>query len=296
MTLDYTEFVGEVRSRLSSRFSEDTHYEIRTIIKNNDSKLDGLIISRDGDTVSPTLYLESYFSDYKAGLSVDDICDNIIGTYESNRIKDDFDPAFFSDFEQVSSQITYRLINASMNEELLSDVPHIPYHDLAITFCVSVDINDDISGSILIHDNHMKIWGVGVRDLMKCAEVNTAKLYPPEVISMAEALKEYISDVEEQMLECCPMTVLSNRERSYGASVILYPGLLQDLGEVFEEDYYILPSSIHELILLPASYVSEPDALKNIIGDVNTHAVPRESLLSDHAYLYKRADNCIISQ
>lgn len=287
MTLSYRKFVNEVESRLSSRFTEDMHYSLQTVMKNNGSRKDALIIRKDGDDVSPTLYMNAFFEEYLKGMSIEEVVEGIMDAYENSRLVRGFNVSELMDYEAIKDRIIYRLINASMNEELLKDVPYIPYLDLAITFHLSVSVDDDISGTVLIHNGHIETWGVGVKELMKQATLNTQKLYPAEVKTIYEVLCEEVAGLTYEIAKDCPMYVLTNKKRSHGASVILYPNVLSDISRTIEDDCYLLPSSIHEIIMVPAKSVSDPDSLEGIIHQVNDTQVVHEELLSDHAYIYR---------
>ena len=294
MTLDYPGFIQEVSSRLSSRFSEDIHLEVRGIVKNNDLKLDGLIISKEGNPISPTLYLNPYYEDYSKGLGLDEICDNIIGTYESCKLECRLDPKMFSDFSALRERIVYRLVSVSQNSEYLKDVPFVPFLDLAIVFVISLAVDDKSNATVLIRKNHMLMWGVGSAELMKAAISNTKGLYPADIFTMESVLSRYVGEEEAKSLKDCPMLVVSNKQRLYGATVMLYPDFLRELSEMVGEDYYIIPSSVHELIVLPKSYVGEESSLDMIIREVNHNEVPQEDILSNHAYLYDSKEKRII--
>ena len=69
---------------------------------------------------------------------------------------------------------------------------------------------------------------------------------------------------------------------------MFYPHVLEMIGEILKEDFYILPSSIHEMIILPKSREIAKEELDAMIQDINHTQVDTEEVLSDHAYLYER--------
>ena len=86
------------------------------------------------------------------------------------------------------------------------------------------------------------------------------------------------------------MYVLSNNQRNYGAVSILYEGLLKDIGERLQEDYYVLPSSVHEVIIVPESNSPGQEELEHMIVEINETQVEPEEVLSDRAYYYSRKE------
>ena len=98
---------------------------------------------------------------------------------------------------------------------------------------------------------------------------------------------EYEEDIQQQV----PMYVLSNKSRVHGAACILYPDILKDFAAVVEKDLYVLPSSIHEVILLPAEGTEDSEQLKLMVHEINESQVEDEEVLSDSVYFYRRRDD-----
>lgn len=74
--------------------------------------------------------------------------------------------------------------------------------------------------------------------------------------------------------------------KTYGACSILYPGMLEQLAERIGGDYYMIPSSVHEFLLVPREREQDREELKKMIAEVNRTELPPEEVLSDHLYLY----------
>ncbi len=269
---------------------------IRQVLKNNDQKLDCLTIHEADSNISPTIYIRYYYDLLEQGESFRNVLNRILELYRRNRVMGQIDMSFISDFEQVKSRIIFDLVSFEKNQELLQDVPYKSYLDLAIVFRVLLDIKDDESSSILIHTNHMKMWGVTVDDLMQQAEKNTPKLLPPVIENMAEVLGKLmtIQPLGPDMMdpafldENFPMFVLTNRTHLNGAGCMLYRDLLQSFAERVDSDLYVLPSSVHEVLLVPTTIDTSLDLLTSLVQDVNATEVKAGEVLSGHAYYYSR--------
>ena len=204
---------------------------------------------------------------------------------------------FFRHFKGVSERICYRLIRQKENEELLKDIPYIPFLDLAICFFYAYRGEALGEGAILIHNSHMELWDTTVKELLELAQKNTPVLFPWKCNSMEQVLREMMTE-EEYLAEMPdaeegggfltenPLWVLSNEQRAQGASCILYPGLLKQLAEKEKKSFYILPSSIHEVILLTDQGMETHQQLKDMIAEVNRTQVAPEEVLSDSLYYY----------
>lgn len=298
--MTYEIFKTAIIQSLKETFNENTTISIHSVLKNNHVVLDGLTIQEQGINISPTIYLEYYYEEYLHGKSIKDIHNSLIEVYEKNRSKENLDLSFFTDYQKVQHHIIYKLIHYEKNRELLRKVPHFPYLDFAVVFCCLLLDTPTGNASILIQNHHLDLWNITPNDLYTLAHKNTPILLPGEVISMEELLNSFVtieqlfSLDEFDFKENCPMYVLTNKSRLFGASCILYPDILAEFANKLNSDLYILPSSIHEVILLPENYTDDISTLNEMIQDANSTQVLDEEILSDHAYLYSRTDGLMI--
>lgn len=284
--MDFTQFIHKVTEGVQEFIGEDAHVEVRKITKNNNVVLDGLVILKKGQNISPTIYLQDYYEQYQEGKRIGAIVYEIMRLYETQQPAGSFDASFFLHYDMVKSRIVYKLIHYDRNEQLLQEIPHIPYLDLAIVFyCM---LHDDTFGNatILIYENHCQLWNVTAAELYEAAQENTGRLLPHEIRSMAEILQEAPGIEESEIRGKAPMYVLSNRMKLFGAAAMLYPNLLHAFAETIGQDFYILPSSVHEVILLPDSGDIKPDYLEDMVKEVNTTQVELQEILSDRVYKY----------
>ena len=290
-------FAGKVRDAVEKKLGEAYKVEVREIQKNNGVVLHGLLILTDDRNVIPTLYLEPFWEAYELGTSLAEIVRRLIRIYREDLPKTSIDMDFFRHFGKVRERICYRLIRQEENKELLKDIPHIPFLDLAICFFYAYSGEDLGEGAILIHDSHMELWNTTVKELLELAQKNTPLLFPWRCNSMEQVLREMMTDEEyrnempcreesEGFLAGNPLWVLSNVQRAHGASCMLYPGLLKQLAEKEQKSFYILPSSIHEVILLKDQGLETPEQLKDMITEVNRTQVAPEEALSDSLYYF----------
>ena len=271
------------------------------MLKNNDTRLTGLTIRTEASNVAPTIYLERMFERYKAGnAAIPVIVSEILSVYESHKNTMSFDASLVTDFSACKERICYKLVNADRNRELLTEAPHIIVcDDLAVIFYILVSTDKEGTATITIRHNMFDLWGVSEEELFKIALDNTQRLFRGTVMSMASVLTELLSDrmddedsseffdmfVSEDM---APLYVCSNTKKLNGAGVILYKGLLREFAERTGNDFYILPSSVHETILVPVSDQMELDCLKSMVREVNATQVAPEEILSDNVYIYHR--------
>lgn len=178
----------------------------------------------------------------------------------------------------------------------MNDIPHIEFLDLSIVFQYLVTQEDLGMAAILIHNVHQKLWGVSVEDLYQAAKENTRALLKYEIKSMSEVLFDIIEEAgtEEpddyimEMSDSIPMYVLTNKRRVDGAACMLYPDLFRHFSDKIGKNLFIIPSSIHEVLILPADHDVQELEVRRMIKEVNDTQVSTEEILSYSLYFYDR--------
>ena len=281
--MNYQEFTGSVTGFLRETLPYGTELQVVPMEKNNGVIVDGLTIKKEGQNIAPTIYLNAYYKDYLAGRSVQNICEQILECYEECDVMEQFDVDFFADYRNVRPLIAYKLIDYEKNQKLLEEVPHLPFLNLAIVFyCLMLDTPVG-NASVLIQNHHMKHWKVRCSDLYQAAKENMKRLLPLELKTMSEVILELSGEAEESGI---PMFVLTNERRTLGAASILYEGALKHCADVIGEGYYLLPSSIHEWILIPESVILDTRELAEMVREINRTQVRDTEVLSECIYQY----------
>lgn len=286
--MEKNEFASKVCRAVKKELGEEYRVEIKEIRKNNGILLPGLSILWKKSNVAPTIYLDSYWKDYENGMTFAEVIRELLEVYRKELPEGKVDVEFFQNFDRIKETICYRLIGQKGNEELLEDIPHLEFLDLALCFFCVYRGGQMRDGSILIHNAHQERWGVSTADLLRAAEENTPRLFPWESFSVDEMLAEMGEKPESGKYGPggVPMKVLTNQNRTQGAACIVYPGLLQQLAEEEKGSFYILPCSVHETILLSRTGREEPEELRSIIKEANETCVEPEEVLSDSLYFY----------
>lgn len=282
--MNYQEFVSSVTGFLREAMPEGTEFNLVSLEKNNGITKEGLSVRKQGRKVAPTIYLEAYYGDFLEGRSIYGICERIMESCEECGFMEDFDVDFFLDYEKIRSTIVYKLINREKNKELLEDVPHLAFLDLALVFYCLLSDTPVGQATVLIHNSHMDLWKVSNGELYRDAKANSARLLPAELKTMGEVIRELSGEESEEA--AVPMYVLTNTSRTLGAVSILYEGMMEACAKKLGGAYYLLPSSIHELILVPKEAVSDQERLVEMVRDINHTQVKNTEVLSDHIYFY----------
>lgn len=281
------EFAQKVCRAVEKELGKPYRTELKMVQKNNGVEFHGLLILLPERNVVPTIYLETFYEAYEGGVPFADVLGRVLMILRDEIPGSHIDTFFFESFEKAKERICYRLIGRQDNERLLSDIPYVEFLDLAICFYYAYSGSDLGEGTILIHNSHMEHWNANVKDLMMLAQENTPRLFPSRLTSMQEMLEELMDAHEEIPADAdVPLAVLTNAKRCHGAACMLYPGLLEKIAGKKNSGFYIIPSSIHEVLLLDKSGVESPGEVKMMIHEVNRQHVAKEDILSDSLYYY----------
>lgn len=303
ITIDIDNFISKITRALEEKYGEYYTVSVREVVKNNSVVKHALTISTPNDQIVPNIYIDEMYAEYSEGRILSDIVDDIMRIHKSASLKSPIDVEFFEDYEKVKEHLGIKLINREYNEGLLEDVPSVEFLDLSIVFIVYIKDKEIGEGSVLIHEEHRELWGIDIQTLYNDALANMQLVRPVMMKPIFEVIGELLQEDAEDIGDCeekhdddvqlnsksgfeTKMYVLTNKEKTFGAGVMCYDGILKLVANRMGGDYFIIPSSIHELIVLPISDDKNKDDIVEMIRDVNrTHIAPQE-ILSNNLYCY----------
>ena len=299
--MNYSAFQNAVVEKMRLFMGKEYDVTIREVRKNNGVLLKGLVISGKESDISPTIYLESFYEAYLQGMPIQDLVAQIYKIYDENHLEGRFNFSFFEDYEKVRPRIFEKVINFEQNKDFLSNIPHKRFLDLAVV-CYCVYMNDLMGkGSIQIDRSFISEWGITEEQLFRDAADNTACKLGVDVRDMQDMLfdmmlehKDIDSVEEEEKIReelttgeaIAPMYVMTLKGCYFGAACICHEEWMEDFYKKVKMGFYILPSSIHELILIPMEGAGSAKRLQEMVKDVNESSVSPEERLSDNVYYY----------
>lgn len=292
--MNYQQFIEEVERRVKEKIkgNETITVYIHTAVKNNGKERKGITVSEKGIHISPTIYLEEYFQQFQEGKPIEKIVEKILQLYEEVKCSHPCEESLLQNYEELKGKFACKLIHRGKNEKLLNDIPYVPWMDLAIVVFVLLEVSPYGTATVLVRKEHLEIWGLTEAQLFDEAKKNTPILLPYQFCPMRKLFREicpYAVDEGEEEEES--LYVLSNKLRSFGAASMLYEGILEKVGQKLGENYYILPSSIHEVIVVPESKSPVKQDLEEMVREINETQVEEEEVLSDRVYYFSRKEN-----
>lgn len=302
--MKFDQFVSEVCKAVREKLGDRYHVEVQKVTKNNGSVKTGLCIGHHGEHIAPVIYLEPYYENCGENLDWDETINDILDVLHECS-KPEIELADILSFEKVKDKVVFKLISMERNKELLEDVPHIKWMDMAIVFYLLLDRMESGQMTALIYNKHVDLWATTSEELYTLAQENMKCMLPLQIKSMRQVMIETIQDklgydLGEEVLSVIaedkkPMYVLTNSIGIAGACCMM-PGMgIEQLADKLGKDLVILPSSIHEIIAVP--YESDLD-LKNMslmVQEVNKLEVAEEEQLSDKIYYFDRSAGSVLA-
>lgn len=299
---EYQESVAAILAR--DYFPESENYTIRTgeVRKNNSVHMHSINILTSGQTVSPNFYVNNYidsFTPEAAAQAIYELYQRQLSEQmdiESNNIERLYNWDYVKDF------VCFKLINRQKNEAEMEEYPYKAItNDLMLVFFIQVSSD----ATALINNSMTKLWkieGDPADTLLEYAKDNTERLHPISFRNMSEVIKEIAPIEMMDMIDdhaSMPMWVLTNRDKVNGAGALLYRGgtQLQDCLEELKKEFpdtkgiFILPSSIHEVLIIPDSKALgiDENVLQQMVREVNSTTVAPSDFLSNNV-LYFSSD------
>lgn len=287
----------EIRVRADGAFQVKKH----DVIKNNNAKQAGIAVVKEEADIGPCVYLDELYREYESdGMKFDEIVDEVyrlILKYDEDM--PDVDLLGFRNWETVRGDIYPKLVNAEQNKELLEKIPHRNFMDLAVVYyAVARDQAQEDIGTVLIYNGHMEIWGQEEENIYQTAMRNMRADGEADFVTLESVVKHILRgitppDEESKDLRSKNMYILTNHRRCFGAAEILDKKTLRTIADQIGDRFIVLPSSVHETIVLPPKEEAEYGRLADMVREVNDTQVDVEERLSYHVYVYSRDEETL---
>lgn len=300
--MTYEEFKEAVRDSVDKEFGGSAEVYLKTVTKINDTEREAVAVGDNGKETESAVYLDDLYQAYQTTGRFDKCVEKVMRICrEQSGIRREDLPGTW---EEAKPGIQMRVINKEWNREYLKQMPSIYYLNFAIVFCVVLEETGEMSATVSITDDIMSRWGVNEDMLWNTALDNIRKeafrLSSMDVVleSMCKAAGLETDSLKEQTSfgkGICPLYVATSENQSYGARVILRADLLREFAEKRKSDFFILPSSVHELIFVEDDGKMDAGNLKRMVYEINRQpwTIAPEDRLADSIYYYDREKNYV---
>lgn len=312
--MKYFEFLEDVREKFLDYMPEEYRngtVMIQKVNKVNQEK-DGLTVIREGESlrgnILPTIYVNDMYENY---LAIGDFSEVMLRAADvmadvTKNVPFDINERIM-DTDRIKSNLIVCLVNTEQNKEMLKEVPHREFHDLSVIYRWVLDADEGGISSAIINNNNVQMLSMTESELYEKAMENTKRMFPVKIRDMEGLISEMIlgdtdmlmDDMDEFTMEMLQhevadiindrcssdMYVFTNSQGMFGANAMLFEDQLYDFSQKFGGDFYIIPSSIHDLIAVSPKFCTS-EMLANLVYEVNRDQVDISERLSNEVYFY----------
>ncbi len=289
--MEFEEFKESFKEDLKKSLEElGIHAELSEhhVEKLNQS-YDALSVTPEGSRIGVNANLDTIYQSYEDGVDYNDVVNRATTAIEAGiKSTPDIDVAEITNYEAMKGKLAMEVVSADRNADMLENVPHENMEDMAVVYRLILGQDSDGRSSILVTNDLMEQFGVTHEQLHEDAMVNAPEIRPSEIRGMSEVMMDMMGPgmIPEIALEDEQMFVAGVSDNIHGAGVIAYPNFFEDAAEKLGGDYYVLPSSIHEVLLVRDNGEMTAKDLEAMVREVNATQVAPEEQLTDHVYHY----------
>ena len=285
--MDYEQFLEQVRADLQQQFPY-MNVEIRSVEKLQGQSYTGISITPEGSNAGATMSLHSQYEMLQDGVPMEIVMERI-GSLAADAIDQipQVDASTLSDYEQMKHALIMQAVPAGPNRALLETIPHRMLDDIAIVYRFQLEHRESADATVLVTNQMLQNYGITAEQLMADAAISAPQRNPLSLRSLGEVLAEMSGGMfEPEEMGAPPLLVATVPGAVNGAGVMGYPDFFQEAAEKIGGNFFVLPSSVHEILLLPDDGSMSARELSAMVSAVNSQEVMPEEQLGSEAYHY----------
>lgn len=295
---EFKQYLQEnVKDYLPESFA-DARIIFNDVVKNNDNHMMGMSIVREGEGVVPNIYIDGFYQQYQEGRDIDEIVGDIADTrieHDSQISVEDITNNLMN-YENVKDKLEIRICDTDENSERLQGLVHTEHGDFSATYHVRISemTQDEGVASAVVTPMLMEAWGITPEQLHQDA-LKSDLQKGAQLADMMDMMESMMSGMDpENLLESggreagdgMGMYCLTNGEKMNGASLILQDDLMQQISDTVGGSFYVLPSSTHEVLIVPDNGQMGLRDLSAMVYEINRTEVSPQDRLSDSVQYY----------
>ena len=285
-------FIEDVSDRLYEQGAE-VNISVHEVNKLNES-YEAITVTPEGSNIGVNVGIDKFYGAYENGTPYEEVVDKAVDVVAHGMAqRPEFDIDSLTDYSQMKEKLAMEVVSAEANKDLLETVPHKNMEDMAVVYRFVLSSDDDGRASILVTNQIIESMGVTPEQLHVDALENAPHIKPAEIRGMSEVMAELVGPEQAEMMGIVPMDpkdeqrfVATVPDKVHGAGVLAYQDFMDQAAERVGGDFFILPSSIHEILIVPDNGQMDLKTLEDMVKDVNATQVAPADKLTDSVYHY----------
>ncbi len=289
--MDFKEFVNKLEQDLKDAMADispGATVDVRSVEKLQDGSYTGITISPAGGNVGMNLNANQLFDQMQDGQSYEGVLAVAVSTAERGlHDMPAVDVSELMNYEAAKKYLCFDVVGSDRNADMLEKVPHTDKENISMVYRLQLDSTENGAATVLITNAMMEQFGVTKEQLHADAMENAQEIRPADFRTMAAVMAEMMGMPEEMMADMAPpMYVATNQDKVHGAAVMFYTDFMDQAAKELGGDIFILPSSVHEVLILPDDGNMDAQELKEMVTSINASEVSPEDRLTDSVYHY----------
>ena len=289
--MDFKEFVNKLEQDLKDAMADispGATVDVRSMEKLQEGSYTGITISPAGGNVGMNLNANQLFDQMQDGQSYEGVLAVAVSTAERGlHDMPAVDVSELMNYEAAKKYLCFDVVGSDRNADMLEKVPHTDKENISMVYRLQLDSTENGAATVLITNAMMEQFGVTMEQLHADAMENAQEIRPADFRTMAAVMAEMMGMPEEMMADMAPpMYVATNQDKVQGAAVMFYPDFMDQAAKELGGDIFILPSSVHEVLILPDDGNMNAQELKEMVTSINASEVSPEDRLTDSVYHY----------
>lgn len=305
-----SDFAKQIEDNIREYLPEsyrNAEIKIQNTVKGNDRTMEGILIQREGENSAPVIYLEEFYERYYQGEELAGILQEIVEARVNLEGSISLDVESLKDYESLKDNLFIQMCDPEMNREFLKGKPYKLFGTLAAVYQVNIRDGEEEIGSMTVTNAHISVWGIDVEQLHQDA-LNAERGREIVLFDIEDITSEVLDPLgwkEENLLESDnvkerfserEMYVLTNKSSQFGAAAIVNDDVMKRAGEIVGGDYFVLPSSKHELMLLRDNGQFTQEELEEKVRYINETSILPDDILSDKVQFYDTKTNELLPE
>lgn len=289
--MDFEKFKETIRQDLLENLPqlEKAGIEFRDVEKPQNQSYTAMSITPENSSIGASVNIEKYYQQMENGRPYDEVLDVL--SEEVVQIMEEIpqvDAVALTDYESMKPHLMVQMVSTERNQEMLAKVPHKEIEDMSLVYRFELSSGEEGLYSTLIRNDALEMYGITPEQLHQDAMERVPLTHPASIRNIVEVMMALGGEELPEGIfdDASPMFVASVPGGVNGAGVLAYPDFMEQGAAKLGGDFFVLPSSIHEVILLPDDGQISPAELKTMVMEVNASEVMPEEQLSDNVYYY----------
>ena len=287
----YDEITNAIREEIPEEIRDMMEVDIREVVKANDTVLHGVVIKAPEQDIVLTIYIEDCIKQLPEDFAMKNLAEAIISIYQVGMREAPAVESLSLEFDDIKDKLVVQLAEVERNKDRLRELAYKPLYNGMVMLAYVVVQGERGNMRFAVTKEIAKGQNYDIEKMFETAMKNNEPvLVDTKDVILSDGVKNVQNLFDKELSGKLPdsMYTLTNSSTNLGAATLYYPDVQKRIADMLQNSYYVLPSSIHEVMILPCSVNDNPEFLRKMVREANETVVNPQEVLSDRVFMYDR--------